>query len=618
MFFTRRYGMNHCRHILQTVYRQYRKEKEQLSPTEEEKLKKGLLDLQSALDSGDRNEADRLAREVEGYSKAHFKKSWFKWGVELIMALSVALVVAVVIRSMWFEPYEIPTGSMRPTFKEQDHLTVSKAQFGINIPLETAHFYFDPALVQRTSAIIFSGDNLPLRDTDTTFLGIFPYKKRYVKRLMGKPEDTFTFYGGKIYSLDEKGNLVQELIDSPWMKRLENLPIITFEGQPQSFGRQEIIFNYFNQPLAKVYATPQGEIQGEIFNGKEWVADDLSMAKVPHVEIRTLGDLFGMGNFAMAQLLTKEDLQKEEGLSNVDQLAVSDLYLLLRHTPHLDYSKGPKTNPQSFPKLLKTVIPLKNEDLKKIMQAMYTARFVVSHGRVKRYSLEPLAFSSQAPRLANVPDGTYEFYYGKGYQIGFGGIATLLPDDHPLYQITPENVQALFNLGINWDNMYQPAKKGGRFPYRYAYYRDGDLYLLGMPLFEKGSKQLETFIQEELKHEETASSQNPYIAFVDRGAPDAAKIKAFGLKIPKKQYLALGDNHAMSGDSRIFGFVPEENLQGVPEYIIWPPGDRLGSPLQKPYPTFVTPRLLVWAIAALIGLVSYAIYWYRLRRRIIL
>jgi signal peptidase I len=103
------------------------------------------------------------------------------------------------------------------------------------------------------------------------------------------------------------------------------------------------------------------------------------------------------------------------------------------------------------------------------------------------------------------------------------------------------------------------------------------------------------------------------VAFIDHGRPDLNQ-EAFGLKIPENQYLVLGDNHAMSADSRVFGFVPQANLQGVPEFIFWPVGDRIGRPDQKPYPTFVTPRMIVWALAALTALVSYLIYCYRLRR----
>src|SRR4029078_2337815 len=99
-------------------------------------------------------EADRLEHKVENFTNAHFNKSIWQYLLEVTTALVFALAIATVIRQSWFELYEIPTGSMRPTFKEQDHLTVSKTQFGINVPLKTSHFLFEPQDVQRNGIVI--------------------------------------------------------------------------------------------------------------------------------------------------------------------------------------------------------------------------------------------------------------------------------------------------------------------------------------------------------------------------------------------------------------------------------------------------------------------------------
>ena len=52
---------------------------------------------------------------------------------------------------------------------------------------------------------------------------------------------------------------------------------------------------------------------------------------------------------------------------------------------------------------------------------------------------------------------------------------------------------------------------------------------------------------------------------------DIHRIKQFGLKIADDAILALGDNYAMSADSRVFGFVPTKNLRGSPVFTFWPP-----------------------------------------------
>lgn len=607
MLFSKYYSLHQCKSLLQKAHNQYQKYEGRLQEGAKESFRSKLLNLQDAIDRKDKASATASAKEIEQSMAQYFPKSstLFKWA-ESALALVVALAAAVIIRQMWFELYEIPTGSMRPTFKEQDHLTVSKTQFGLNVPMETAHFYFNEELVKRGGTIIFSGDNLPLMDTDTTFLGVFPYKKRYVKRLIGKPGDQVTFYGGKIYGLDRDGKPLSELLEDPYVAALEHIPFIGFEGQPKKINPNEFLLYYYYQPLGKVILKPNGQLSGQVFNGTEWVDDHLSAAKTPHNSVQTLSDLFGMRGFTMTQLYSKAEMAKDPELRSLSGEA--PYYLVLRHTPHLDFSHG--GTPKSFPKTLKSALPLEQNDLQKLMDTLYTARFLVDNGRVQKYSLESRS-TGFGIDLNGVPNGTYEFYHGKAYSVGFGGITSELSKDHPIYNV--KNVQTLYNLGIQWDHAFQP---GGRaLPSRYAYFRDGDFYVLGYPLFSKESEQLKKFADSEQTREEKDSF---YVAFKDQGAPQLTQdyLKHFGLTLPEKSYLVLGDNHAMSGDSRVFGYVPQNNLQGVPEFIFWPPGDRIGRPAQEPYSTLVPPRLIVWAIAAAAGVLYYFIRHKRLSRRI--
>lgn len=607
MFFTKKYTLNHCKHILGKAFDLYKKKEDSLLDSAKTTLKDKLLALQDAIDIKDRTLADRLAKETETLTGTLFPQSTlYKWA-ESALALGVALVAAVVIRQMWFELYEIPTGSMRPTFKEQDHLTVSKTQFGLNVPMKTEHFYFNGELVKRGGTIIFSGDNLPLLDTDTTFLGVFPYKKRYVKRLIAKPGDQVTFYGGKIYGLDKNGQPLHDLLEDPYVAAIEHVPFISFEGQPKKINAQEFLLYYYYKPLGKVILQPNGKLIGQVFNGKEWVNDRLASAKTPHEGVETLSDHFGMRGFAMTQLYSKAELEKDPELKSL--ISAAPYYLVMRHTPHLDFSEN--STPKSFPKTLKSVLPLEESDFQKIMDSLYTARFLVENQRVQKYSLETKSSIGSRIELKGVPDGTYEFYYGKAYSVGFGGITTELPKEHAIYN--QKNAPTLYNLGIQWDNAFLP--NGKALPSRYAYFRDGSFYVMGQPFLDKESERLKKYVELEKAKE----NKDPlYVAFVDRGVPNLSSesLRNFGLNLPEKGYLVLGDNHAMSGDSRVFGFVPEENLQGVPEFIFWPPGDRIGRPAQEPYPTLVTPRLIVWALAALSGGIYFLYRRKKLNRRI--
>lgn len=621
-------SLRKSRNILQTSYNWYKKKGQKLSPELRQNMQHDLTALDQAIRNQDRATADSIATRLEKFCKTHFKKSIFDYLFELIIALILALIVATIVRQMWFELYEIPTGSMRPTFREQDHLTVSKLTFGVNWPLETKHIYFNPDLVQRTSVLIFSGDNIPFIDSDTTYFGLIPYKKRYIKREIGKPGDTLYFYGGKIYGLDKDDNHISELTDSPWMKHLEHIPFLTFEGRITSPKADQIQFLQMNQPLGRITVSPTGSLLGEVFNGKEWVRDlPNNQSNAQDSKIHTYSDVWGMHNYAMARLLTRKQLDENP---NIDAQGIPEgvLYLELRHDPNLTYPK-PRFQQERQGLMVQltpfvSVIPLQQKHLDALMDHMYTARFVVKDGQAARYNMEGTTFSANSPRFAGVPDGTYEFYYGKAVSLGWGGIEWNVPADSPLYKRDPSNIQKLYNLGIDFNTLYSPrAIQGNIYPQRYAYFRDGDLYLLGAPILKKDDQTLVAFNERESKKEQQSTASRPYVAFKDHGPPlkangelDKEFIHTFGIPVTDRNYLVLGDNHAMSSDSRVFGFVPENNIQGAPSLIIWPPGDRLGRPEQLPYPILNIQRIFIWSIIGGILLIWYIIHRYNQRKPI--
>jgi signal peptidase I len=622
----RPYSLKKSRTVLKTVYAWYKKKGKTLPQELLKKLEEEMEQLDAALLRKDREAGSVHARSLEALSNSHSSKSFLEYTWELCVALAFALVIATLVRQVWFELYEIPTGSMRPTFREQDHLTVTKTAFGINFPLETKHLYFDPHLVQRGSVLIFSGDGLPLPDVDTTYFGIFPYKKRYIKRLIGKPGDALYFYGGKIYGVDQEGHELTELRAPSWMQNLEYIPFLSFDGQVEQGKDQTLDFEFFNKPMGKIAFHSRGELLAEVFNGESWVKDDPMAASRPHDTVQTLSDLFGIRNYAMARLLTKEQLKKLPDVP--EDLEEGLLYLHLHHTPSLAYPSpivytagGGRVNVAGY----SAYLPLKQEHLDALMQNLYTARFMVEEGRARRYEIGSSKPTPGNPRFSGVPDGTYEFYHGVLSSIHWGGISTQAAKDNPLYSRNAENVQKLFNLGIEMNSYYSSAEGNQvNFPHRYAYFRDGSLYLLGAPIVKKEDPLLIAFNLREKEREAKATKTKPYVAFKDYGSPlkegklDVEFIRTFGITVPEKAYLVLGDNHAMSSDSRVFGFVPQANLQGAPVWIIWPPGDRLGPPSQKPYPFLNLPRAIIWSIALVLFLLWYSYHRWRLSRPIFL
>lgn len=617
----RPYSLHKSRGILKWVYSWYKRKGSKLSGGQLDNLESNMLELDQALLQKKREEASLKARQLEQFAHENCTKSFLEYGWELLIALIVALVIATIVRQIWFELYEIPTGSMRPTFREQDHLTVTKTAFGINFPLETKHLYFDPTLVQRTSVLIFSGDGLPMPDVDTTYFGIFPYKKRYIKRCIAKPGDSIYFYGGRIYGVDKEGNDITELRDAPWMQTLEYVPFLSFDGTPDKVNLNTMVLRQMHVPYGRVSKTSGGRIEGEVFDGKAWVKDQPLAQVVPHATIQTYSDILGMRNYAEARLLTKEELKQQ--FQNIKDIPEGVLYLQLHHTPSLTYPRPIDEQGRIDVSGYDAILPLQQHHLDVLMDHLYTARFVIEDGVARNYSLVNRRVRPDNPRFAGVPDGTYEFYSGKASKIIWGGIEKAVPAEDPLYSHDPKNIQKLYNFGIEMSGYYAPTPQNKTyFPNRYAYFRDGDLYLLGAAILKKDDPVLIAFNEREQKRQSQATAKAPYVAFKDYGPPmkgghiDVDFIRTFGVKVPEQHYMVLGDNHAMSSDSRVFGFVPQNNLQGAPCWIIWPPGDRLGSPSQKPYPFMNLPRAIVWTAAGLIAAIWYAIHCRNLRKPI--
>ncbi len=608
------YTLRKSKKVLRQAHRLYRRKAKNLDPAAKEKLQSHLTSLQTAILQKDPEISHRIARQLEETSRKLMPKTGFDKTRDFISAILFALVVAIVIRQMWFEFYTIPTGSMRPTLKEEDYLVVTKTDFGINVPLTTAHFYFDPTLVQRGSIVVFTGENMDIADSDTTYFYLFPGKKQFVKRLIGKPGDILYFYGGEIYGINAKGDDLTDLRDPSWFQENEHIPFIRFDGKVETTNTpvngifSPVTFYQMNEPVAKLNANLYGLITGEMIPQKGRTA------------LKNFSDIWGFQNFAMSRLLTSGQLEQIHPTLSKD-LEPGVLYLEMNHHPSL---QGAQLYRDEYHRLRPelavstSIIPLQNEHLNRIAEHLTTCRFVVKNGAAFRLGWNPKELSPHLPRLSDVPDGTYEIQNGKAYKILWGGIAKELPSNHPLYQKDPERIQLLYNLGIEFLNQYIPSLKSRHlYPSRYAYFRNHELFLLGAPIIKKDDPALILHLKREYQKQSLSTSVNPYFPFDDSGAPitkdgkiDVDFIRKHGLVVPEKMYLMLGDNHAMSADSRQFGFVPEDNLKGGVSFLFWPPGPRWGTLPQPSHPLITFPNLFAWGSAILIAF-GCSIYYKR-------
>jgi signal peptidase I len=143
---------------------------------------------------------------------------------EFAKTIVIAVVLAIIIRTFLYEPFNIPSGSMKPTLLIGDYLFVQKYAYGYSrhsfpfglAPIEGRVWEKTP---QRGDVAVFK---LP------TNTGI-----DYIKRVVGLPGDTIQMRGGRLYingTVTQRESLGMRMVDDefrgkvPMQEYIETLP----------------------------------------------------------------------------------------------------------------------------------------------------------------------------------------------------------------------------------------------------------------------------------------------------------------------------------------------------------------------------------------------------------
>ncbi|MBB4076059.1 signal peptidase I [Bartonella fuyuanensis] len=182
--------------------------------------------------------------------KVHKKEK--KGGIiELIRVLIQAFLLATFIRAFFFQPFSIPSGSMRPTLLVGDYLFVSKYAYGysrFSIPFSPPIFYgrIWASQPQRGDVVVFRLPSDPKID--------------YIKRVVGLPGDRIQVRQSVVYINDKA-------VSRHFMGEIDNLDItevnypvkVYRETMPNgvSYDTLDLAFNPQIDDT-KVFEVPQG------------------------------------------------------------------------------------------------------------------------------------------------------------------------------------------------------------------------------------------------------------------------------------------------------------------------------------------------------------------------
>lgn len=135
-------------------------------------------------------------------AKPQHKESWW----ETIKTIGIALAIALVVRSFLYQPFNIPSESMKPTLLVGDFLFVSKFAYGysrhslpFSLPLIPGRpLFHEPT---RGQVIVFKTP----KDNRTDF----------IKRLIGLPGDRIQMQGGVLFICEAKVIVCETAGDNP-------------------------------------------------------------------------------------------------------------------------------------------------------------------------------------------------------------------------------------------------------------------------------------------------------------------------------------------------------------------------------------------------------------------
>ena len=168
-----------------------------------------------------KDQTENTAPDKEHDAPLTAREEW----AEFLKTAVVAIILALIIRTFFLEPFNITSSSMKPTLLVGDYLFVSKPAYGYS--KHSFPFSFAPI-----EGRIWDGDREPRRGDVIVFKLPSNPSIDYIKRIVGLPGETIQVIDGELYinrrkvprepvklrEIDEEGHMVSV------MEYLETLP----------------------------------------------------------------------------------------------------------------------------------------------------------------------------------------------------------------------------------------------------------------------------------------------------------------------------------------------------------------------------------------------------------
>lgn len=226
--------------------------------------------------------------------REYFLMEDWEWSETVFSAVLLASVLMYCV----VQAFKIPSGSMRMTFLEGDHLFVNKFIYGLRVPLKGTRV-MPLRKVERGDVIVF---RFPSDNPQEAHCGSIQYGKDFIKRVIGLPGDKVAVREGRVFINDQllaeepyaqyldqyrspspayPRELTQSIYQEYWQTHRLDQQIEEMQRRDPNVGSQKDYFGPVTVPLESYYVMGDnrdrscdsrywGPVERKYLKGKAW------------------------------------------------------------------------------------------------------------------------------------------------------------------------------------------------------------------------------------------------------------------------------------------------------------------------------------------------------------